>query len=245
MIKRIAPDVEVLDITHGIAPRNVLQGALVLADALPYMPSGVHLGVVDPGVGGVRKALAARGRDGRIYVGPDNGLLLLAADRLGGIAEAFEIANRDYMLHPVSRTFHGRDVFAPAAAHVALGLPLDELGPSLVPSELQRLDVPEPDIAPFWVGATVLSVDRFGNVQLNATGDDLEAVGMRAGTELELEVGDSRHSAVAAQTFTDVSPGEILVYEDSYGRAAIAVSSGDAAERLRAGPGERIGISCK
>ncbi len=122
MIKRIAPEVEVIDITHGIAPQDVLQGALVLANTLPYMPAGVHVAVVDPGVGGDRKAVVLRGDD-RLYVGPDNGLLLVAAEKLGGVEEAVEIANDEYLVHPVSRTFHGRDVFSPVAAHLARGVP--------------------------------------------------------------------------------------------------------------------------
>ena len=131
VIKRIAPDVEVIDITHGIAPQGVLQGALTLANTLPFMPAGVHLAVVDPGVGGARRALALRDSEGRIHVGPDNGLLIPAAEKFGGIAEAHELANPDYALESVSRTFHGRDLFAPAAAHLALGVELAQLGPPI------------------------------------------------------------------------------------------------------------------
>jgi S-adenosylmethionine hydrolase len=131
VIKRIAPEAEVIDITHGIPPQHVLQGALVLANTLPYMPVGIHLAVVDPGVGAGRKAVALRGAGGRHYVGPDNGLLIVAAERLGGVEEAVELANPELMLAPVSHTFHGRDVFAPAAARLALGTPLaDSFGSS-------------------------------------------------------------------------------------------------------------------
>ena len=119
VIKRIAPDAEIIDITHGIEPRSVLQGALVLAGALPYMPVGIHLAVVDPEVGTERRAVALRTEDGRLHVGPDNGLLVLAAERLGGVAGGWEMTNRAYALEPVSATFHGRDVFAPAAAQAA------------------------------------------------------------------------------------------------------------------------------
>src|SRR5438067_9535449 len=154
-------------ITHGIRPGRVLQGALALRDALPYMPPGVHLAVVDPGVGGVRRPLALRDAEGRLYVGPDNGLLLPAADRFGGVVEAHELANPAYALEPVSRTFHGRDLFSPAAAHLSLGLPLAELGPPLDPEALVRVDVPEPEVSRSRIRATVLGVDRFGNVSLN------------------------------------------------------------------------------
>ena len=245
MVKRIAPDVDVIDITHGIAPQQVLEGALVLANALPYMPVAVHVAVVDPGVGAERRALAARGADGRLYVGPDNGLLLLAADKLGGLEEAVELANPEYMLEPVSRTFHGRDVFAPVAAHLALGVPLAELGPLVAASELVSVEIPEPDVLPFWVSATVLYVDRFGNLQLNATRDDLEGAGIGAGTELELEIGDERHRAVAGLTFADVPLGELVLYEDAYGWASIAINGGAAANRLSARPGEQVRIACK
>ena len=165
MIKRIAPDVEVIDITHGIEPQQVLQGALVLANTVPYMPPAVHLAVVDPGVGGARKAVVLRG-DGRFFVGPDNGLLLIAADRVGGISDAVSIENEEYLLDPVSRTFHGRDVFAPAAAHLALGVPMQELGPPVGMDELHRLDVPAPEVGTARIRATVLYIDHFGNVQL-------------------------------------------------------------------------------
>src|SRR5438477_3375695 len=174
VIARIAPDVRVLDITHGIRPGRVLQGALMLANTLAYMPLGVHLAVVDPGVGGVRRPLALRDGDGRLYVGPDNGLLLPAVDRFGGVAAAHELANPTYALEHVSRTFHGRDLFSPAAAHLALGVEPAELGPPIDPDALARLDIPEPDLSGGRIVATVLYVDRFGNVQLNLRGAHLE-----------------------------------------------------------------------
>ena len=122
VIKRIAPEAQIIDVTHGIPRQQVLQGALVLASTLPYMPVGVHLAVVDPGVGSSRRPLALRDREGRYFVGPDNGLLVPAADR-AGIESAHELANPEYALETISRTFHGRDLFAPAAAHLARGVP--------------------------------------------------------------------------------------------------------------------------
>src|SRR6266567_3854090 len=162
VIKRIAPEAEIVDLTHGIRPGRILQGALVLANALPYMPAGVHLAVVDPGVGGGRRPLALRDAEGRLYVGPDNGLLLPAADRFGGVLEARELANPAYALESVSRTFHGRDLFSPAAAHLAAGVALAELGPPVDPEALVRLDVPVPEIGQAKIRAKVLAVDRFG-----------------------------------------------------------------------------------
>jgi S-adenosyl-L-methionine hydrolase (adenosine-forming) len=240
VVKRIAPDAEVIDITHGIAPQNVLQGALVLASTLPYMPDGIHLAVVDPGVGGDRMPLALRAAGGRLFVGPDNGLLLVAADRLGGVEEAVELARREYMLEPVSATFHGRDVFAPAAAHLARGVPITELGPPVPVETLARLEIPRPRVSQSEILATVLDVDRFGNVQLNVTGDELEGAGI--GPALEVAVAGRRQAAVRARTFADVAPGETVVYEDAYGSVAIAVNGASAAQELAAGIGTEVAL---
>ena len=243
VIARIAPEARVIDITHGIPPQHVLQGALVLANTLPYMPAGVHLAVVDPGVGSARRAVALRGGDGRLYVGPDNGLLLPAAERLGGVAGAWAIANETYMLTPVSRTFHGRDVFSPAAAHLARGLDPGELGAPLDPGELVRADLPEPAVGRSSLAATVLYVDRFGNMQLNLRAEHAEQAGIEPGTRLELQLPLERYYAVAAHTFADARAGDLLLYEDSYGILAIAINGGDAALTLQAKPGDELRIA--
>ena len=177
VIKRIAPETEIIDVTHGIPAQQVLQGALVLANTLPYLPVGVHLAVVDPGVGSSRRALALRDGEGRLYVGPDNGLLLPAAER-AGIDAAHELANPRHALETISRTFHGRDLFAPAAAHLSLGVAIEEparRSPSTSssastcrsPTSLRRGSV-----------ATVLYVDNFGNVALNLTREHVNEVGV-------------------------------------------------------------------
>ena len=242
VMKRIAPEVEIIDITHGIAPQEVLQGALVLRNTLPYMPEGVHLAVVDPGVGTERKAIALRSGDGRLYVGPDNGLLIPAAERMGGIADAWELTEPAYRLSPLSRTFHGRDVFAPAAAFLAGGLEPSKLGLSLDTSVLTRLEVPVPQVSAGEIVAHVLTVDRFGNVQLNLTASDLDRVGIVPGTRIELEIGLERYYAVAARTFADVARGDIVLYEDSYRNISIAINVGDAASVISARAGDRVRI---
>jgi S-adenosyl-L-methionine hydrolase (adenosine-forming) len=242
VMKRIAPEVDIIDITHGIAPQAVLQGALTLANTLAFMPEGVHLAVVDPGVGGSRRALALRDGQGRFHVGPDNGLLIPAAEKLGGIAEAHELANPEYALESVSRTFHGRDLFSPAAAHLALGIPLAELGPPLDPDALARLDIPQPEIGATRIHSTVLSIDRFGNVQLNLEREHLEKANIIPGTRVELQIGPERYYAVAARTFADARPGDIILYEDAYRNISIAISGGNAAAMFGISEGQDVRI---
>jgi S-adenosyl-L-methionine hydrolase (adenosine-forming) len=242
VIKRISPEAEIIDITHGISPQSVLEGALVLANTLPFMPAGVHLAVVDPGVGSDRRALALRDSGGRLYVGPDNGLLVPAAERLGGVAAARELANPSYWLEPVSRTFHGRDIFSPVAAHLAEGAALEELGPELDPAALVRLELPEPTVGASTIRARVLMIDRFGNVQLNLNRRHLERVGIVPGVQVELEMSTERVYAIAARTFSDAPAGEIVLYEDAYENVSIAITSGNAAETLTAAVGDRVRI---
>src|SRR5919197_1295296 len=242
VIKRIAPDVEIIDITHGVPPRQVLQGALTLANALPYMPVGIHLAVVDPGVGGARRPLALRDGEGRVHVGPDNGLLIPAAEKLGGIVEARELANPAYALESVSRTFHGRDLFAPAAAHLARGVPLAELGPPIAADALARIDLPQPEVGTTRIRASVMSIDRFGNMQLNLDRSHLELAGIVPGMRLELALDGERYYAVAARTFADARRGEIILYEDAYRNVSIAISDGNAAEVFDARHGQDVRI---
>ena len=240
VIAGIAPDARVIDVTHGIRPGHVLQGALVLANVLPYMPAGIHLAVVDPGVGGSRRAIALRDGEGRLYVGPDNGLLLPAADRFGGVAAAHELADPTYSLQPVSRTFHGRDLFSPAAAHLAAGVPLEQLGPPLDPDSLVRIDVPEAEVGQNRIRATALAVDRFGNVALNLTREQLDRAELAPGTRVEIVCRGDRYYAVFARTFADAARGELILYEDSYRNVAVAVSSGSAAQLLGASEGTEL-----
>jgi S-adenosyl-L-methionine hydrolase (adenosine-forming) len=242
VMKRISPEVEIIDITHGIQPHEVLQGSIMLANTLPYFPVGVHLAVVDPGVGSQRRSVALRSGDGRLYVGPDNGLLVPAAEKLGGIEAAHEITNRDYALEPISATFHGRDIFSPAAAHLAQGLALEELGPAVEPDSLARIQIPEPEISERRIRACCLYVDRFGNMQLNLTREHVMQFGIEPGTQVELELATERYYAIAARTFTDARGGEIILYEDAYENIAIAISGGSAAETLSAEPGADVRI---
>jgi S-adenosylmethionine hydrolase len=244
VIKRIAPETDVIDITHGIEPQSVLQGALVLASTLPYMPEGVHMAVVDPDVGSPRRALVLRTDDDRLLVGPDNGLLVPAAERLGGVVAAYEITNREYALDPVSATFHGRDIFAPAAAHLANGVAAAELGPPLDAGTLVRLEIPQAEVGERRIRATCLYVDRFGNIQLNVHADQLAPLGIVPGRQIEVELAMDRFYAVAARTFAEARTGDIILYEDAYRNIALAISRGNAAETfgVRAGMEVRLRV---
>jgi S-adenosylmethionine hydrolase len=242
VIARIAPDASVLDITHGIPPQAILQGAVVLANTVSYMPRAVHLAVIDPEVGGDRRAIAIRTRDGCAFVGPDNGLLVPAA-AAAGIEAAHELTNERYRLERVSRTFHARDVFAPAAAHLAAGVDLASLGAPVDPATLVRLPIPEPGVGTGHLQATVLAVDRFGNVQLNVRREDVDAIGLERGDRVELVLELDAYYAIVADTFADAAPGELILFEDSYGAYAIAISGGDASALTAAGPGDAIRIS--
>jgi S-adenosyl-L-methionine hydrolase (adenosine-forming) len=204
------------------------------------MPVGVHLAVVDPGVGGARRPLVLQDAEGRVFVGPDNGLLIRAAERNAPIAAAHELANPAYALPSVSRTFHGRDLFSPAAAHAALGVELAELGPPIDPEALVRLDVPQPEIGQARIRAVVLGVDRFGNIALNLDRDHLDAAGIVPGMRVEVSARGNRYYAVAARTFADATPGELIIYEDSYRNVAIAVTRGSAATLLGVEEGSEL-----
>ncbi len=231
----ICPEARVIDVSHGIPRHDVRAGALILRGALPFTLSGaVHLAVVDPDVGAKRRAVALRVDDGRLLVGPDNGLLWLAAQMSGGVVEAVDIARSPLRLEPVSATFHGRDIFSPVAAHLAAGTPIAEVGEPCDPDDLVRLELP---VARFHddgtVDASAVYVDRFGNVQLNVEHEELTRSALKLGRALELEVGSGAvHRATFARTFAEVEPDSLLVYEDAARRLAVAVSHGDAARRL-------------
>ena len=247
VMRRIVPGLEIVDLSHGIAAQNVLQGALALHDAAPFLPAdAIVVAVVDPGVGSSRRAIAVRGGDRRFWIGPDNGLLLLAAERVGPLFEARELADPRWRLDPVSATFHGRDIFAPAAAHLASGVSFSELGPTIDPSLLGRIEVPAPVVAPGSLEAQVVAVDRFGNLQLAAGRDDLSVAGFVPGAAVEVSSAHPDDEDVAVtpatvgRTFADVAPGALLVHEDASGRLAVALSGGSAAAELAYAPGHTV-----
>jgi S-adenosyl-L-methionine hydrolase (adenosine-forming) len=232
VIRGIHPEAQIVDITHGVERYAVRQGALVLRNTLPYMPVGVHVAVIDPQVGTERRALALRTVDGRVLVGPDNGLLSLAWERCGGIDLAVDVTRSPHRLEPVSATFHGRDIFSPVAAHLARGAELADAGDQLDQDELQIVGLPEPRVEDGTLVGHALVVDRFGNVALNVDHDDMAGTGITLGGTVEIEAGGELYLATYAQTFADVRPGELLIYEDAYRTLAVAINRGDAAATL-------------
>lgn len=234
VIARIAPHVRVIDMSHDIPPYGLVGGAVVLRNAIPYFPAGVHVAVVDPGVGGSRRAVAVRCRDRRMLVGPDNGILSLAVERSGGAVEALDIGQSPLRLDPVAATFHGRDIFCPAAAHLAAGAPFASAGESADPADLVRIGLPPAEVRPGRIAAPVTGRDRFGNVQLNLTRDDLGQAGFAPGASVLVRSPTTNHRATVARTFADVPSGELAVFEDSFGAVAIGRSHGSASELLQA-----------
>lgn len=243
VIARVAPEARLIDLTHGVPRHDVRRGALTLADALPYAPAGVHLAVVDPGVGSERRAVAIRvATEHRVLVGPDNGLLWPAVQALGGTLEVVDLDRSPFRLEPVSATFHGRDLFAPAAAALALGAALAEVGHAVETGSLVRLDLPSPRSEPDRLAVDVLHLDRFGNATLSAGARDLAGGTLRPGHALSVEVGGRSLGATFARTFADVGEGDVIVFEDSSGRLALAVNRGSAAEMLEVAPGDEVAI---
>lgn len=236
VIARLAPGARVIDLTHGVPRHDVRAGALVLRSALPYVPAGVHLAVVDPDVGGRRRAVALRcAEEERLLVGPDNGLLTLAAERFGGVVEAVDVGRSPHRLEPVSATFHGRDIFAPVAAALAAGRALAEAGEPLAPDELETLDLPTAGVEDGVLVAHALAADRFGNVVLDASHDEVARSGLRLGHAIEVRSGGVARPARYAGTFADVEPGTLLLYEDAQRNLALAINRGSAHDELALG----------
>ena len=236
----IAPHVRVIDVHHNILRQDIRHGAVVLRQTAAFLPEAVHLAVVDPSVGSRRRAIVIETRWGEVFVGPDNGLLIPAAKDRGGIKRAFELTDERFQLTPVSRTFQGRDVFAPGAAHIANGAAPSELGPPVEVDDLVQLEIPEAWIHDDHLHAEVLQVDRFGNLQLNFLRSHLEKVDLLEGTMLEVRLEGHRLKIPFGGRFADVKSGEFVLVEDSYHYLSLAINKGDAAAHLRARPGSTV-----
>lgn len=240
---RIAPDVRIIDITHGIAPGNVRSGALALVRAVQYLPPGVVLAVVDPGVGTARRAVAVETGWGH-FVGPDNGLLAPAVAMVGGAAAAVALEDARFVIPSSGATFDGRDRFSPAAAALASGqADLADLGPEVAPEGLTPLLLPLVERDGDALRAEGWWVDRYGNVETNLTPADLAALGAGPGDVLQVTVGSVAHELVWVRAYGDVDPGQGLVYVDSAGQLAVGVREGSAAEVFALG--ERVQLTVR
>lgn len=239
VIARIAPHARVLDVTHAVSPGDVRHGSVVLADTLPWLPPAVHVAVVDPGVGSARRGVALVSGDA-VLIGPDNGLLLPAAQALGGVRAAYELVEPAYRLPAVSATFHGRDVFAPAAAHLARAVPPDALGPAVDLASLINLPAPICQVDGDRIRVEVLAVDHFGNVALAAGATELDAAGLRAGAPVTLRWPAGAQQLLVGTTFLDVAQGELILLVDSAGHLTVARRGSSAARHTALHPGTLV-----
>jgi S-adenosyl-L-methionine hydrolase (adenosine-forming) len=239
---RIAPGTRIIDITHLVQPGDVRRGAAVLAQTLPYLPPAVHVAIVDPGVGTARRAVAVQA-SGSLLVGPDNGLLSWGIAALGGAERALQLTNGELWLHPVSTTFHGRDIFMPVAAHLAAGADLGAAGTEFDPGDLVTLPAPTRRVHDGQAEGEVMSVDRFGNVQLSIPAAQVGRLGVGFGSPLVVRCGRRQLTVPYLETFAAVAPGEIVAFTDSAGLISLAVNAGDAAEQLGLPPGAHVRLS--
>jgi S-adenosylmethionine hydrolase len=239
VILRIAPDARIVDVTHHVPRGDVRAGALALLRAVQYLPSGVALAVVDPGVGGPRRAVAVETEWGT-FVGPDNGLLAPAVAMIGGARRAVSLEDPRFRLPRDGVTFDGRDVFAPAAAVLASGqASLDDLGPAIPAASLVPMLLPMAEVGEEEVRGVVWWVDGFGNAETNVAPDDLLAAGLCPGGPVAVEVGGVCHQMVWAESYGDPHP-EGVVHVDSYGMVAVAVPGGRADRAFHLIPGAGI-----
>ena len=239
---RFAPHAGIIDITHLVPPGDVRRGAAVLAQTVPYLPAAVHVAVVDPGVGTSRRGIAVAAGES-VFVGPDNGLLSWAITAAGGAARAVSLTNRDLWLDKVTATFHGRDIFMPVAAHLASGAELASAGQDIDVADLVWLPPPASLVHDRVAEGEVLTVDRFGNVQLTITASDACEIGLKAGGTVLVTAGRQRLALPFREMFGAVAPGDLVVHTDGAGMVSIAVNGGNAAQRLGLPPGARVSIS--
>ncbi|HET9124725.1 MAG TPA: SAM-dependent chlorinase/fluorinase [Solirubrobacteraceae bacterium] len=243
VIAQRCPQARVIDLSHGIPPQDIRTGATVLARSLPFLPAGVRLAVVDPGVGGARRGVAIQARAGQLFVGPDNGLLWPAVCAAGGAEAVVDLKGSPCALTPVSATFHGRDVFAPVAAALADGTPLEQIGTPVDPTSLVTLTPLRAQVEPEILRVSVVAVDRFGNLELGAVPADLAAAGLAGSKELAVQTAGGCLRVRCGRTFSDVPRGELLLYGDSGGALSVAVSGGSAAGRLAVAAGDELRIA--
>jgi S-adenosylmethionine hydrolase len=241
VIAELAPHARVIDLTHEVPPFDVRAGSLALARCITYVPQGVVLAVVDPGVGTARRGIAVSVGEGRgVLVGPDNGLLSMGTALAGGADAAVVLNNPRYQLEAPGTTFAGRDIFAPAAAHLCNGVALSELGDAIDPNLLLPGVVPLPRTEGDTIVAEVTWVDRYGNCQLNVGPDEVAMLGTTLSIGLTSAAGErSTRTAAIVRNFAEIGGGIGLVI-DSFGMLALCVDRGSAAEELSVAPGDAV-----
>ena len=245
VMNRIAPGSPIVDLSHGVPPLDVRNGALLLVDSLPYLADdAVLLAIVDPSVGRDRD-LALESTDGRLVVGPDNGLLMPAATALGGVRRAVEITSPDVVLTPISPSFHARDVLAPAAAHLSAGVALETLGPAVDSATLAAMTIPEPAVEPGKIECEVLDLNRFGNVLLNVRPSDLASSRLEGADDVQIDAAAGSARARWVSTYADVDSGDWGLIVDPRGwLLVIRGNPANAAEGLGSvGPGDPIWLT--
>lgn len=243
VLAKLAPDSIVIDVSHGIPRGGVMAGALAMTRAIQYLPEGVALMVVDPGVGSGRRAIAAQTEWG-FFVGPDNGLLSPAVAMTGGASRIVSIENPEVMIPSPGATFHGRDVFAPAAAFLAAeSIALEDLGPTLGGHDVTPLLLPLPEVDAGTVKGQCWWVDHFGNAQTNIGPDELTEIGLSVGDEVALHIGAGRHSAVWRNNYAESGDREGILHVDSAGLIAIAVNGGSAADTYKLSTGAAVTLA--
>ena len=240
VVAKLSPNVRVLDITHSIRRGDIRAGALALTRAIQYLPEGVILAVVDPGVGTSRRALAAHTTMG-VFVGPDNGLLSPAVAMVGGADRIVSIENPEMRIPSVGETFHGRDVFGPAAALLASGeASLADCGPDVAPDEVTPLLLPLPEAEPGSISGMAWWVDRFGNAQTNISPEEMALAGITGEATVTVRIGSTEYEVPWVTSYGDVEDGDPLLHVDGSGLIALAVRNGSAAELLRLSEGQSV-----
>jgi S-adenosyl-L-methionine hydrolase (adenosine-forming) len=238
---QIAPNVRIIDITHLVPPGDIRRGAVVLTQTVRYLPTAVHVAVVDPGVGTARRAIAVAAASGSIFVGPDNGVLSWAVDASGGATEAVSLTDRSLWLDAdVPATFHGRDIFMPVAARLATGTPLRSAGDVVPLDSLITLPRLISRVVDGVAEGEVITVDRFGNIQLSVTASDAERADMAPGATVSVSGERGELTIPFRRAFGDVPVGELFAYVDSAGYVSIAINGASAASRLGLEPSMRI-----
>ena len=243
----IVPDLRIVDLTHDVTPFSIIDGARFLAGTAPYYPEGtVFVVVIDPGVGSSRKAIVAKSKKNQYFVLPDNGLLTFLQDR-DGIEGVREITNKEFMIGSgMSSTFHGRDIFSPAGAHVARGDDWTKAGPEVPVSQLVRLNVPKANLDRGTLKGAVIGIDvPFGNLITNVMREDFADLGYKLGDKVAVTLGANELEIPIVKTFSDVDLGKPLLFIDSRGRLSFALNQGDFAKTYNVKPPVNFTIPAK